>query len=81
MQGNPLSDTQSVSNGVNPQSFIDSELGTPDDKATKYRQNGYLTKQVGLDDSKYRPNFITNTNDEMDMWSDPTEYYCDVWVL
>jgi hypothetical protein len=27
-----------------------------------------MTKQIGLDDPKYRPNFITNVNDEMGEW-------------
>jgi hypothetical protein len=54
-----------VSNEANPQSFLDSVNGTPDDKKSKLNPSGYMTKQIGLDDPKYRPNFITNVNDEM----------------
>ena len=57
-----------MSNEANPQSFLDSVNGTPDDKKSKLNQSGYMTKQIGLDDPKYRPNFITNINDEMGEW-------------
>jgi hypothetical protein len=63
LQQNLNDSTNSGSNGLNPQSFIET---TPDDKFSKKNQNGYMTKQIGLDDPKYRPNFITNLNDEMD---------------
>ena len=66
--------THSVSNGANPQSFLDSVNGTPDDKKSKVNQSGYMTKQIGLDDPKYRPNFITNVNDDMGEWSEWSTY-------